>query len=501
MKRISPVLITILIAVSFLTFCTPLQNEAVPPINFSPPAEYTTTIFDVDAPTNASNERLENTHPNIIFIMTDDQPYQTVEYMPTVKEELLAKGVSFQNGIITTPLCGPSRASILTGQYAHNHEIYTNRMPMGGAVKFDDTSTVATWLQDAGYETGFFGKYINSYDEVEPEGYVPPGWDEWHVFLQKNLTEEKAGLHFFFDYTLSENGEPVEYPKKQDSYGTDVITKKAVNFIGENSDEPFFMVVSYFAPHSPYIRAPRHEDTFRPSTGWEWNSYLSPAFNEDNIRDKPDYLETLYPYSGGEIEITVRQMLRSLLAVDDGVASILNALEKTGLNENTIIVYISDNSLTTGDHRFGFDKNCPYEACILTPFIVYAPDLYAPRLDTEHLVANIDLAPTFAELAGLESPSTVDGLSLVPLLENTSATWREEILIEHWPTEEGVGSIVPEFYAIRSTTWKYVEYITGEKELYDLVNDPYELNNLANKRNYRDIQTKLEEQLQILKQQ
>ena len=173
------------------------------------------------------------------------------------------------------------------------------------------------------------------------------------------------------------------------------------------------------------------------------------------------------------MDITYKQILRSLLSVDDGVASLLNVLDQTNLDDKSIIIYITDNGLTAGDHRFGFSKNCPYEACIKTPFTVYAPGRYTPRTDPS-LVANIDLAPTFAELAGTTIPANVDGVSLVPLLENTASTWRDAILIEHWPTEEGVGSIIPEFYSIRTLEWKYTEYETGECELYDLVNDPYE---------------------------
>jgi arylsulfatase A-like enzyme len=205
-------------------------------------------------------------------------------------------------------------------------------------------------------------------------------------------------------------------------------------------------------------------------------------------------------FSPEEVDITYRQIMRSLLSVDDGVASLLNVLEQTGLEEKTVIVYLTDNGLTAGDHRFGFSKNCPYEACIKTPFILYAPGRYASRTDPS-LVANIDLAPTFADLAGASIPESVDGMSLIPLLENKNIPWRDAILIEHWPTEEGVGSIIPEFYSVRTAEWKYTEYVTGECELYDLVNDPYELRNLANRWKYRDIQNELEARLEDLKQE
>jgi len=493
-------LVSILTVAFFLSSCGNALEypDWTPEIDFEPPADYQVTIFEVQDPEPASGARLADPRPNIIFIMTDDQPPQTVAYMPTVKNVLMAEGVNFENGFLTTPLCCPSRASILTGEYAHNHEIYTNRYPMGGAEKFGDISTIAVWMQEAGYRTGYLGKYLNGYSNLEPSGVVPPGWSDWAVFLAKDVSEDRGNLLYFFNFSMSENGTVVEYPKTKYNFGADIVTDKAVNFINDARDEPFFLIVSYYNPHSPYQWAPRHEDTFRG--GWDWEQYRPPNFNEKNIRDKPDYIAELEPFSPEEVDITYKQILRSLLSVDDGVASLLNVLDQTGLDENTIIVYLTDNGLTAGDHRFGFSKNCPYEACIKTPFIVYAPGRYASRTDPS-LVANIDLAPTFTDLAGATAPDSVNGMSLVPLLENGSAPWRDALLLEHWPTEEGVGAIIPEFYSVRTMDWKYTEYETGECEMYDLINDPYELENLAEKWKYRDIQAELELRLVELKEE
>jgi len=221
---------------------------------------------------------------------------------------------------------------------------------------------------------------------------------------------------------------------------------------------------------------------------------------EEDVSDKPQYLQDLNPISVEKIDITYKQILRSLLSVDDGVASVLNALDKTGLGEKTIIFYITDNGLTVGDHRFGVTKNCAYESCARVPFIVYAPSMFPARTD-QHLVANIDLAATFAELAGVGVPDSVNGTSIVSLLKDSNADWRDAILIEHWPTEDGVGSKIPEFYAVRTADWKYVEYSTGEKELYDLKNDPYELENIADKPEQAEIQKELKLRLDELKQE
>jgi arylsulfatase A-like enzyme len=499
--KLRPAIVAIVILAILLPSCgTENPYPAwTPEIDFEPPADYSVTIFEAENPEPASETRLADQRPNIIFIMTDDQPPQTVAYMPTVKNVLMAEGVNFENGFLTTPLCCPSRASILSGEYVHNHEVYTNRYPMGGAKKFDDISTVAVWLREAGYRTAYFGKYLNGYSDLEPYGVMPPGWSDWAVFLANDTSsEERGNLQYFFNFTMSENGEAVEYPKTKENFGADIVTAKAVNFVNDARDEPFMLFVSYYNPHSPYRWAKRHQETFR--AGWNWEQYRPPNFNEENIREKPDYISELKPFSPEEVDITYKQILRSLLSVDDGVASLLHVLDQTGLDENTIIIYITDNGLTAGDHRFGFSKNCPYEACIKTPFIVYAPGRYTPRTDAS-LVANIDLAPTFADLAGAEIPASVNGVSIVPLLEKTASTWRDAILIEHWPTEEGVGSIIPEFYSVRTHTWKYTEYETGECELYDLVEDPYELDNLADKWKYREIQAELQARLEELKEE
>ncbi len=496
---------TLLAAICTFIFasCAP-ANPSLPYNPPTPVISHAPTILEIDIESPASAERLRDSRPNIIFILTDDQPYHTVDYMPFVKNELMSNGVVFENGFVTTPLCCPSRASLFSGQYAHNHQVLNNTLPRGGASKFNDEDCVAIWLQEAGYRTAYFGKYMNGYEELDPRGYVPPGWDVWKAFLGKNLnTNEDAGnLQYFFDFSMSENGSEVEYPRSRENFSADVVTNNALAFIRETRDEPFFLAIGYYNPHSPYVSAPRHRETFRSSDTdyWDWVPYRPPSFNEEDIRDKPEYLGDLSPLSATELDTVHKQILRSLLSVDDGVASIVAALKKAGLDQNTIIVFMSDNGLTIGDHRFGASKNCPYEACIKVPFIVYAPGYYQARVDPQ-LVANIDIAPTFAELGGAAIPASVDGMSMVSLLENPESAWRDEILIEHWPTDQGVGSMIPEFYSIRTAEWKYTEYVTGEVELYDLVNDPFELQNAAGKKDYKEIQAELALKLQELKKQ
>jgi N-acetylglucosamine-6-sulfatase len=454
-------------------------------------------IFSLDIDEPASAARLSDERPNIILIVTDDQPYFTLEYMPFLKNEFIPASVNFERGFVTTPLCCPSRATILNGEYVHNHKVYTNEWPTGGAQKFDDTATIGTWLQEVGYRTAYYGKYLNGYNDMQPYGYVPPGWDDWRV----KLGRKPEGFGYFFDFSLSENGVEVEYPRSHANYSADVITRHSLEFIAENKDQPFFLLASYYNPHSPYIAAPRHRETFRSGTGWEWEPHRPPNFNPKDLRDKPKYIQELKQTPPDVLDTANLQMLRSLLSVDDGVASILNILRQTRLEQNTIVLFLSDNGMTVGEHGFGVDKNCPYDECARVPFIVYAPGRYAPRVDA-NLVANIDLVPTFLDLAGYSGmPERVNGLSLLPLLENPSQPWRDEILLEHWPAIEGVGELIPQFYAVRTHEWKYVEYETGECELYDLINDPYELKNLCNQKKHTEIQADLKIRLERLKQE
>lgn len=461
---------------------------------------FTSTIFNSKNTTPADASRLEDDRPNIIFILTDDQPPSSLQVLPTIRKELMAKGVVFNKGFVTTPLCCPSRVSILCGEYTHNHLVKTDRAPLGGATAFDDSNTIGVMMQGLGYQTSYIGKYLNEYNDLKPFGKVPPGWSDWQVLLQRN----NPTFSFYYDYSMSENGKVVDYPKTGPTYSTDLITQKAVDYINTNKNKPFFLFLGYFGPHSPYTSANRHKNEFRVGSALEWTPNRPPSFNEPDISDKPKYLQELIkPYSEKDLDAAHKQVLRALLSVDDGVTSILNTLDQTSLSKNTIIFFLSDNGLTIGEHGFGLDKECAYDECSHIPYIVYGPGYFQPRVDDQNMVANIDILPTILELAGGTSPKTVDGVSLLPLLNNNAETWRNSLLIEHWPDvsldEGGVGAMIPEFYAIRTNEWKYVEYITGETELYDLINDPFELVNETNTTKYASIKNQLAKDLLELK--
>jgi N-acetylglucosamine-6-sulfatase len=407
-----------------------------------------------------------DTRPNIVFIVTDDQRWDTLWSMPTVAKELAGRGVTFTNGFVSNPLCCPSRASILTGQYSHSTGVYTNkgRSSFGGFAAFDDRSTIATWLQDSGYRTGLFGKYINGYPGV----YVPPGWDRWFA------TYDRKGYYGY--RATTEDGIETTYGNGAADYGTSVIGQKAADFIrSAPRGHPFLAYVAPHAPHNPATPGPGDETAFLDLSPWR-----SPAYDEADVGDKPRYIQKRSRIDAPDeaaIDAFRIDQYRSLLAVDRAVANILDALEDTDRLSQTLIVFTSDNGILWGEHRWE-RKSVPYEESIRVPFVVrYDPLVGTARTDAR-LVVNIDMAPTAADLAGVNAPGA-DGDSLVPLLGTASGPWRRDFLIEHMA--EGRGSGPPTYCGVRSEWATYVYYETGEEELYDLRRDPDQLSNLMAK--------------------
>jgi len=405
--------------------------------------------------------------PTLVLILDDDQRADTIQYMPVLRRELVARGVTFTNAFVTTPLCCPSRASLLRGQYAHNTGVLTNgrgdlpaeresRHP-GGAEAFDDSSTLATWLHGAGYRTGLFGKYLNGYMQLTTR--VPPGWDEWVVF---------AGG--YLGYRLNDNGTVRRMGNAPEEYGTDVIARRAVQFIDRGGNNPLFVYLAPYAPHAPATPHPQDDAAFRDLPPWR-----PPSYNEADVSDKPQWVRrlpslTMARRAEGD-EFRLRQ-LRSLQAVDRAIGQVIDALRRTGRLENAVIVFTADNGLSWGEHRWLDRKSCPYEECVRVPFVVRGPGIPEGRTDAL-FVHNIDLAPTFAELAGVRPALAVDGRSLLSLLRGEAPGWRSEMLLEYW------GQPAQTWTAIRTERWKYVEYENGDRELYDFAADPYEMSNVV----------------------
>jgi arylsulfatase A-like enzyme len=422
--------------------------------------------------------------PNIVLIMTDDEDVASHAFMPKTKALLEDRGTTFDNFFVSYPFCCPSRASILRGQYAHNTHIVGNEQPWGGFEKFRhlglEESTVATWLQAAGYHTAMIGKYINRY--VPERDGVPPGWDEWYV---------GGNAHPSYDYRLNENGQIIAYGDQPEDYLNDVLTEKAVQVIASASaaGRPFFVYVLPYTPHSPSVAAPRHLDMFADAA-----LPRTPAFDEADVSDKPAFIRSIPPLDAeqtGRLEDEYRRRLASLQAIDDMVESIVDALEAGNALDRTYVMYSSDNGFHLGEHRLPAGKDFPYEEDIRVPMVVRGPGVPEGQT-TEALVLNSDFAPTFAEIAGIEPPAFVDGRSFLPLLEAPEQAWRKSFLVERRQFEsqyvalaERLGMAGAEldqsaqYDALRTAAWTYIEYGTGERELYDLAHDPYQLDNVV----------------------
>ena len=435
--------------------------------------------------------------PNILFILTDDQDVESVAEMPNVRSLLVAEGTSFDRAFVTTALCCPSRSSILRGQYSHNHRIWTTREPYGGFGRFrklgHEESTVATWLDEAGYHTGYMGKYLNEYGSSDdPTTHIPPGWDRWVGYEGGPNQQLLDGA-----FKVNDQGE-VDRVDTETVHDTDYLAVEAEAYIrNRNPENPWFLTVGTNAPHEPADASERNDDTY---TGRAMPK--GPAFNEADVSDKAspwrdnprlpkecpkDYRKRSKAQCVREAIEQWRDRMESLQDVDDMVGRLVAALREEGSLDNTYIVFSSDNGFAMYDNRV-FSKGAPYEDSHGVPLIVRGPGVPAGRTDSR-LVANIDLAPTFAQWAGAPTPPFVDGRSLVPVLSDPEAPWRKRLLFEH-----RLGNNA--YDAIRTSSDEvFIRYPrTGETEYYDLKRDPYQLDGKA-----EPPPPELETQLQILK--
>lgn len=413
--------------------------------------------------------------PNIVVIMVDDHDERADHIllqeglMPNLKHYLVDEGVTFSESFASYPLCCPSRATFLTGQYPHNHNVWNNNLPLGGVSKLDDSSTLATWLQDAGYYTANIGKYLNRYGQDTAENYIPPGWNSWQ-------TTVGASTYWMYSYTINDNGLLVKYG--ENDYQTDELAKRSVKLINERESDdstPFFLYINPLAPHNdgktedctlnygalgttkPH---PRH---IGKSDGIEFPQ--PPSFNEEDVSDKPKRDQHL-PLDSSHVQCfddMFHDRLESMMAVDDLIGVVMNALRDNDEDE-TVVVYTSDNGFLLGEHRL-HGKQFVYEESIRLPLYMRIPEV-TPRI-IDGLVLNNDLAPTFLEFAQAEADIPVDGRSLVPLIDDPSIPWRHGVLVED-----------NLYSAIRAKDYVYVAHNNGARELYDLKNDPYQLDNL-----------------------
>ena len=446
--------------------------------------------------------------PNVVVIMTDDQTVEALGVMQATRALLGDAGAMFTRSYSSFPLCCPSRATFLTGRYAHNHGVLENEAPTGGYYRLDSRNTLPVWLQAAGYRTIHVGKYLNSYGTKNPTE-IPPGWNDWHAIIDPTTYQ-------MWGYTMNDNGTTHTYGdfnvEDPALYQTDVLRGKAVDAIHglAGTDQPFFMTFWTLAPHREVTTlanqggprpAPRHAGTF---AGLEMPR--PPSFNEEDMSDKPLFMRlkpSLDAAGIADIEQRYRNELESLLAVDEAVAAIVDALATEGMLDNTYIVFTSDNGFFHGEHRTPVEKILAYEPSAKVPLLIRGPGIAAGTV-VDELVANLDLAPTIVALTGAKPSRPMDGRSLMPFIADPGRHTRRPILLESllpiggstlqffteqlpFPvglaTSEAAGPLpslplgqaVLPYQGIHTERYVYVEYLTGEHELYDLAVDPWQL--------------------------
>ncbi|HYH54172.1 MAG TPA: sulfatase [Solirubrobacterales bacterium] len=487
--------------------------------------------------------------PSFVVVQVDDatidQIYATfspggipIQAMPNTLALIAGKGITFNRYYVPYPLCCPARVSLLTGRYAHNHNVKGNVPPNGGFTGFKARqaygSNLAPWLQAAGYRTIHIGKFLNGYgDEPFDEGKdVPPGWSAWHSVLRADTH------HYFYGYELNNNGsidgpfgdsgswETREYGERDDFgcpaaplngkpclYQTDIFNRIAWEEItGTSPEQPFYLQLDYTSPHGDFRRpagpepAPRHYNLF---AGAPYPHGTSEGFNEGNVNDKPRFIREA-PYLSFQEMRTYRvyyqKALESLRSIDEGVKLVHDTLGSLGRLRNTYIIFTSDNGFFFGEHRLTGGKFIAYEPATHMPLLMRGPGIL-PGTATGELVSQIDIAPTILELAGASADKSVDGRSLVPFMRDPALRTRRPLLFESFVEtadvnangqpggEETVAArpnpskrdgasasiVAPpkDYVGIRLGPYKYIEWPSGEKELYDINKDPNELNNVV----------------------
>ena len=419
---------------------------------------------------------------NVVLIMADDLDWQTFMQVPRLAA-LRQQGTTFTNHVVTASLCCPSRASVLRSQFVHNHMVVSNMQASGGGwptfeARGEHLDCLPTWLSGAGARTAMIGKYLNEFPGPgDSKTYIPPGWSTW-VVPTRNGYEG-------YNYTLNTNGVLRKYGKAPADYLNDVLNKNAVSFI-QTTKQPFFLELTPYAPHWPAPVAPRHlladSNAAVPRTG----NYGVIGTNE------PSWLAgipALTPERIANMDLLWRKRVRSAEAVADSVATVMTALRAAGKADSTLVLITADNGFHAGQHRLSAGKRTAFSEDTVVPLVAIGPGV-ARGATVSAITSTIDFGPTIASILKAPTPSWVDGRSLLPMLRQpvTPANWRTATLTENDgdslpgdPDYSVQGP--PKYVAMRSNQWLLVLYANGERELYDEVTDPYELNNVVDSTN------------------
>lgn len=433
-------------------------------------------------------EKMPGAKPrNVIFILTDDQRYDAMGFLghpfletPNI-DSLARNGVHLKNAFVTTSLCSPSRASILTGLYAHRHHVVDNNNPVPKGTTF-----VSQYLQKAGYQTAFIGKWHMGGGEESDN--PKPGFDRWVSFAgQGSYLPTKRGL----------NVDGKHVPQK--GYITDELTDYAVDWLKSlPPDKPFFLYLSHKAVHSEFVPAERHRGRYKdkpmPRFYWETpEQYADKPMWVKNQRNSWHGIEFAY-HSNLSIEDYYKSYCETLLAVDESVGRVLSFLRERKLLDSTLIIFMGDNGFLFGEHGL-IDKRNAYEESMRVPMLMQCPELFKAGTVVPRIVANLDIAPTILEAAGLKAPANLDGKSFIALAQGKTVPWRDALLYEYY--WERNFPQTPAMHALRTDQYKYIHYygLWDTDELYDIQADPHETRNLIRDPSHQQAVRKLNEQM------
>ena len=478
--------------------------------------------------------------PNVIVIMTDDARNDDLRFMPHVRRLIGEQGVRFTNAFSPQPLCCPARASFLTGEYSHNHGVWSQAPPYGFQA-LDDRSTLPVWLQDAGYDTVFLGKYLNRYGAQNlPDGrsslrYVPPGWTDWRATVDRGGKAGPSlggGTYRYFDTTLNVNGTLAPHPGE---YQTTLFGRISREVIRERarSPRPFFYWASFLAPHHgapteaddprPVLRSDGRKQIFRnparpQRVRGRFDSVIrqAPGYRgEANVADKPFFLRDVPPLTSAEeaaVRESARQRAEALWLVDRQVARLFDTLRRAGELTNTYVMFTSDNGFFLGEHRMRQGKTLPYEPSLRIPLLVRGPGIPAGEVRTDPFTM-IDFAPTVLDAASVRGPGALDGVSLLDVARRGDRGWTRGILTDTGPRAvesdsqesdnfqvEGAEPSPLRFsQGVRTGDYLYVEHASRERELYDLRGDPRQVTNLVRRPDQRSVVRSLAHELDLLR--
>ena len=439
-----------------------------------------------EAPKPKSITRIPGRKPrSVVFILADDHRYDFMGFLGKVKfletpnmDHLAREGAHLQNATVTTALCSPSRASILTGQFSHKHGVVDNQTDIRPDVVF-----FPQYLQQFGYETAFMGKWHMGHDSDEPR----PGFDKWISF---------RGQGEYYNCQLNIDGKRTRTTKQI----TDELTDYAVEWLRQKRQKPFFLYLSHKAVHAMFEPAQRHLDRYE-NVKLEYPATM--ADTPENYRGKPAWVKEQrnswhgvdYMYHGQmDFDAFYKRYCETLLSVDDSIGRVLDCLKEMGQAESTLVFYMGDNGFCFGEHGL-IDKRHMYEPSMRVPLLAYCPEIIKPGTKVPQLVQNIDIAPTILDAAGAQVPSYMDGRSFLPLLEGKDLSWRDMVFYEYY--WEAPFPQTPTTFGVRTDRWKFIHYhgVWDIDELYDIQNDPDEQNNLIEQPQHQDLVKKLRTRL------